>query len=136
MALRNAFELISTAAKQPALGTAGTPSADVITVQGRTGMTAVKSSDDFQGGEVLADQTGAAAVLTFTFSAAVQLVVVSGNGIATDFARVDPFGGTPSATLGIPCGDEVPTFIPVTATVVRVFAPTGMVITVWGFRRS
>lgn len=31
----------ATAAKQPALGTAGTPSADVITVQGRTGMTPV-----------------------------------------------------------------------------------------------
>src|SRR5437763_1251161 len=31
----------STAAKQPALGTAGTASADVITVQGKTGMTAL-----------------------------------------------------------------------------------------------
>jgi hypothetical protein len=33
---------VSTAAKQPALGTAGTPSADVITVQGVTSMTALK----------------------------------------------------------------------------------------------
>lgn len=33
----------STAAKQPALGTAGTPSADVITVQGATSMTALKT---------------------------------------------------------------------------------------------
>src|SRR5262249_41530240 len=33
----------STAAKQPALGTAGTPSADVITVQGITSMTALKT---------------------------------------------------------------------------------------------
>jgi hypothetical protein len=32
----------STAAKQPALGTAGTPSADVLTVQGATSMTALK----------------------------------------------------------------------------------------------
>jgi hypothetical protein len=32
----------STAAKQPALGTAGTPSADVITVQGAASMTALK----------------------------------------------------------------------------------------------
>ncbi len=32
----------ATAAKQPALGTAGTPSADVITVQGATSMTAIK----------------------------------------------------------------------------------------------
>lgn len=33
----------ATAAKQPALGTAGTPSADVITVQGVTSMTALKT---------------------------------------------------------------------------------------------
>lgn len=32
----------ATAVKQPALGTAGTPSADVLTVQGTTGMTALK----------------------------------------------------------------------------------------------
>jgi hypothetical protein len=32
----------ATEVKQPALGTAGTPSSDVITVQGKTGMTAVK----------------------------------------------------------------------------------------------
>lgn len=32
----------ATSAKQPALGTSGTPSADVITVQGATGMTALK----------------------------------------------------------------------------------------------
>src|SRR3569833_1359170 len=32
----------ATAAKQPALGTAGTPSTDVITVQGATSMTALK----------------------------------------------------------------------------------------------
>lgn len=32
----------STAAKQPAIGTAGTPSADVLSVQGETGMTALK----------------------------------------------------------------------------------------------
>lgn len=33
----------STAAKQPAIGTAGTPSADVITVQGVTGMTPIST---------------------------------------------------------------------------------------------
>ncbi len=33
----------STSAKQPALGTAGTPSADVLTVQGATSMTALKT---------------------------------------------------------------------------------------------
>jgi hypothetical protein len=34
----------ATAAKQPALGTAGTPSADVISIQGSTGMTPVQAS--------------------------------------------------------------------------------------------
>src|SRR5919108_4879151 len=47
--------------------------------------------DDYQTGEILADQTGAAGVLTFTFSAPVQLVVVDANGTATDLARADPF---------------------------------------------
>lgn len=92
--------------------------------------------DDYVGGEILADQTGAGAVLTFTFASAVQLVVVHGNGLVTDTARADPFGGTPTATLGIPCGDEAATYIPVTTSSVKVFAPVGMVITVWGFRRA
>ena len=39
----------ATAAKQPALGTAGTPSSDVITIQGAGGMTAVKT-DAVQSG--------------------------------------------------------------------------------------
>lgn len=92
--------------------------------------------DDYSGGEVLADQTGAGAVLTFTFSAAVQLVVVHGDGADGEFARADPFGGDPSAVLGIPCGDEIPTFLPVTTSSVKVFAPVGMVVSVWGYRRA
>lgn len=92
--------------------------------------------DDFVGGDVLADQTGAGAVLTFTFPAAVQLVVVHGNGLVTDVARADPFGGTPTATLGIPCADEAATYLPVITSSVKVFTPVGMVVTVWGFRRA
>ena len=96
-----------------------------------------KVHDDYQGGEVLADQTGAAAVLTFTFSAAVQLVLVHAySATSTDLARVDPFGGTPSSTLGIRALNDTPTYIPVTATTVKVYAPTGMVVSVAGFRRS
>lgn len=96
----------------------------------------VPVKDEFTGGQVLADQTGAGAVLTFTFASPVQLAVVYGDGLATDVARADPFGGTPSATLGIPCGDEVPTFLPVTTSAVKVFAPAGMVVSVCGYRRS
>ena len=36
-------------------------------------------ADDFGGGEVLADQAGAGAVLTFSFSAPVQLVWVESS---------------------------------------------------------
>jgi hypothetical protein len=92
--------------------------------------------DEYQGGEVLADQTGAAGVLTFTFTSAVQLAVVDANGVATDIARADPFGGTPTATLGIPCRDETPTFMPVATSTVKVFAPSAMVVSVYGYRRA
>lgn len=97
---------------------------------------AIPAKDDYQSGEVLADQTGAGAVLTFTFSSAVQLVVVDANGATTDIARADPFGGTPAATTGIPCRDEVPTYMPVTTTSIKIFAPSGMAVSVYGYRRS
>jgi hypothetical protein len=99
-------------------------------------LAAVKVHDDYQAGEVLADQTGAAAVLTFTFSAPVHLVVVDANGAATDIARADPFGGTPTATTGIPCRDEVPTFMAVQTSSVKVYAPTAMVVSCYGYRRT
>jgi len=92
-------------------------------------------ADDFQAGEVLADQTGAGAVLTFTFAAARNLVLIQAVG-AGQVARADPFGGTPSATQGIRCDDATPTYLPVTATVVRVHAPAGMVVSCAGFSRT
>jgi hypothetical protein len=92
--------------------------------------------DDYQSGEILADQTGAAGVLTFTFASAVHMVYIFANGLVTDIARADPFGGTPSATLGIPIGDEAAAYLPVTTTSVKIYAPTNMVISVAGFRRS
>jgi hypothetical protein len=95
-----------------------------------------KVHDDYQSGEILDDQTGASGVLTFTFASAVHLVVVDANGAATDIARADPFGGTPTGTRGIPCRDEVPTFMPVIATVVKVWAPTNMVVSCYGYRRA
>lgn len=50
----------STAAKQPALGTAGSASADVITIQGVASMTAVAVSDN--GGSLTVDNGGTFAV--------------------------------------------------------------------------
>lgn len=95
----------------------------------------VSAQDIFSGGEVLADQAGAGAALTFTFSAAVQLVMVfAKSATGTLQARADPFGGTPSAAAGAPCEDGVPMAFPVNASAVKVFAPTGMTVSVWGFR--
>lgn len=99
----------------------------------RAGKVAVR--DDYQTGEVLPDQTGAGGVLTFTFASAVHLVVVDANGAAADVARADPFGGTPDAATGIPCRDETPTFMPVTTSAVEVFAPAGMTVSCYGYRR-
>lgn len=90
--------------------------------------------DDYQSGEVLADQVGAGAVLTFTFATPVNLVVVHARGENLT-ARANPFGGVPSASSGVVCGDDVPTYLPVVTATVRVFAPTGMTISVHGYRR-
>lgn len=115
---------------------------EVVTLAGSAGdlldvtTTGVKARDDYQGGEVLADQTGAGAVLTFTFAAARNLILIEAVGTGTQVARADPFGGTPTATQGIRCDDSVPTYLPVTATVVKIFAPASMAVAVAGFSRS
>lgn len=91
--------------------------------------------DDFQAGEVLPDQVGTEGISTFTFSSPVNLVVIDASGAETDVARADPFGGMPTQSLGIPCRNETPTFLPVITTQVRVWAPDGMVMSVYGYRR-
>jgi hypothetical protein len=103
--------------------------------------TPVPVSDDFPAGEVLPDQTGAAAVLTFTFAADVQTVWVYAvdplDLTGTGEVRVQPFVGdtAPSATFGIPVpyGGAFP--IPAVTDEVRVFAPAGARVTVYGNRR-
>lgn len=64
----------ATAAKQPALGTAGTPSADVITVQGVTSMTALK----VDGSAVTQPVSG---TVSITANSAVNVAQI--NGVAT-----------------------------------------------------
>ena len=86
--------------------------------------------DRYTGGEALADQAGGA-VRTFTFASAVQLVWVRVDG---DSGRADPFGGTPADGVGIYCESGIPNPITVQCTTVRVWAPTGSTIRVWGFR--
>lgn len=91
--------------------------------------------DDFDGGQVLEDQAGAGAVLTFTFSSPVNLVVMESSGAAL-VARADPFGGTPDTDTGIPLRHETPTYAPVITSSVKVFAPIGTTISVYGYRRG
>lgn len=94
-------------------------------------------ADDYQTGEILPDQIGNGGVLDFTFSAPVQnLWVYAVRDDDSGEVRVDPFGGTPSANLGIPVAFGGITPIPTTATVVRVFAETGVRVTVYGNRRT
>jgi hypothetical protein len=91
--------------------------------------------DKFAGGEVLADQNGAGAVLTFTFASPVNLVwVVDTGAVTTNVCRADPFGGTPSATAGIPVFNQAPSPITVTTSSVKVYAPAGAVVAVHGYR--
>lgn len=89
---------------------------------------------EFTSGEILAQQNGANAVLTFTFSAPVNEVYVDLIG-DTLVGRADPFGGTPSSVLGIPCYDKVTRKLSIITTTVRVYAPTGATVNVFGFRR-
>jgi hypothetical protein len=79
------------------------------------------------------DQVGNGGVLTFTFPQAVQLVYVyAKTTLGTSQARAST--GTPSASRGVVCDDGVATAIPVTTSAMKVFAPVGMTVSVWGFR--
>ena len=84
-------------------------------------------------GEVLADQDGADAVLTFHFGAAVTTVWLLARGTDGAVVRADPYGGTPTDAVGIPVEVGIP--FPLTTpptTSVAVWAPSGVTVTVWG----
>lgn len=89
------------------------------------------TQDTFESGEVLADQAGAGAVLTFTFSSKVDLVWVRAAG---GDVRIDPFGGTPTSGLGIVGEAGIPVPINVRTKVVKVYASAGTTVNVWGLR--
>lgn len=87
--------------------------------------------DRYVGGQALPDQAGDGSVKLFSFEDPVDLIWVrcdGGNG------RVDPFGGEPSTEVGIFCEDGVPQPLTISTSKIRVFALTGVVIRVWGFR--
>lgn len=111
----------------------------VIFDQGASGAERWPVKDDYSGGEILADQTGAGAALTFTFSAAVDAVWVyavdPADLTATGEIRVDPFGGTPTSSFGVPVpyGSAFPLTAPMTT--LKVYAESGARVTVVGYRR-
>ncbi len=81
--------------------------------------------------EALADQNGAGAVLTFTFASAIQLAWVRSVG---GVARAVVGTQSPTASLGAYCADDEPTPLTVEGTTVKVFAPVGATVSVWGMR--
>lgn len=93
--------------------------------------TAVPINDAFAHGQVLADQVGAGAVLDFVFAAAQDLIWIRSDGAVS---RCDPFGGVPAANLGIYCEDGVPVPITVLTAALKVFAPAGATVRVYGYR--
>ncbi|MGH8502009.1 MAG: hypothetical protein ACREVE_05955 [Gammaproteobacteria bacterium] len=94
--------------------------------------------DDYSDSEQLPVQTPPAGggVLTFSFAeGAVQLVVIHATGQDGQFAYADHSGGTPSDGGGRPIEHNVPAYIAVTLTAVKVWAPAGMKVYVEGYRR-
>lgn len=92
--------------------------------------------DDYSGSEYLAEQTSAGAVMTFTFTADVhQVWVEQSSSDSTAVARVRADGSDPTSTVGIPARDKVPVPMTVTTDTVKVLAPEGAVVNVWGYRR-
>lgn len=91
----------------------------------------VRNVDFMTGFEGLADQSGADGVLTFTFASPVELVWVRSVG---GVSRADPGGGTPSAVAGVYCADDEPAPITIKTSAVKVYAPAGADVSVWGYR--
>lgn len=103
--------------------------------QGARGSSAAPwlTKDPFDGGEVLADQAGAGGVLTFTFANSMELIWARADG---GDARADPFGGTPTASLGILLEDGIPTPITMQTSTLKVYAAGGVTVRVYGYRHT
>lgn len=91
----------ATAAKQPALGSAGTPSADVLTVQGVSGGTALPVSD---GGSTLTVDDGGGSITvdgTVAISGTVAVTDNSGSLTVDNATLAVTGGGTESGALRV-----------------------------------
>ena len=90
----------STAAKQPALGTAGTPSSDVITVQGASGGTALNTKEIQPIGDYVIN-VGAAGVLSLSGSGSAVSTSGFDAGATAEYVVVTIEGGGPAGGLYI-----------------------------------
>lgn len=81
----------ATSAKQPALGTAGTPSADVITVQGAVSMTALKVD-----GSAVTQPVSGTVTVTGTVTANLGTI----DNVATETTQAETHGSADGGTAG------------------------------------
>lgn len=109
---------------------------DVRFAQGAAGPDPWPTADSYSTGEALASQSGAGAVLTFTFSSPMDLIWVMSIDLtdSDQISWMNPFGGTPSNGAGIPCLDRAQQPVTLTTSSVKVWAPTGTTVAVWGYR--
>lgn len=85
----------STAAKQPAIGTAGTPSADIITVQGATSMTALKTD----GSAVTQPVSGTLTANAGTNLNTSALALETGGNLATTATNTGTLAGAVTSSV-------------------------------------
>lgn len=91
----------------------------------------LKVSDRMTGEEMLDDQAGAGGVLEFTFTNAPDIAFVFPDLLTCRAA----FTVQPTATKGVRCDAGVPTPVILSGqTGLKVFAPVGTTVSVWGFR--
>lgn len=121
----------STAAKQPALGTAGTASSNVITVQGIASMTPIYTSglaDDLQTIQSGVTANGNGSLLDMGGYNAVVLTItgIPGGGTTVNFEGTNDVTNY-TALVGYTLGTSAPTFASSTATAGTAFwvIPTG-----------
>lgn len=97
----------------------------------------VDSMDLLTETEYLPDQTGAGTVLNFAFTGNIHCAFVYAAGNVGLRARVRVDGGNPTANMGLVVDtgivSVVPFYVP-SGTALKVFAPIGTVISVWGGR--
>lgn len=103
------------------------------TIQGPLLSSKVSTAETFASHEVLADQSGDGTVKEFDFvNGAVDLAWVRCQG---GVGRASGTGAdAPAVNRGAYCADGEPEPITVRGTKVRVFAPVGVTISVWGYR--